>query len=327
MSTLPSVVLVIGSDRYHVIEAYRAERERLAEAVRDGVGVEEVDGEDDDAVVRVLDAARTPAMFGDHRVIALRGGITAATIPRLLEYCDSPSPDVTLLLAHIKSGAGSKAFGELVRSIENQGVLIKTVAPPDRPRDLVSYVLERAGTLGVTLRADAAALLAASVGSDSGAIDGVLRQVASVASDDSIDRARLQPFVSDTPGTAPWDLTDAIDAGDASRALRALRGLHGFYSLQIQAVLVRHVRGVLATVELRPSSAKQLESELGFKPNVARKLLGHVRRTPPAAARAAHRELARADVALRGGSGLDSQAIMDVLVVRLTRLLGQRRAL
>lgn len=322
----PAVVLVTGTDQFKVVDRFGAERDRLVQDLELDLGADDFDGGDPDTVTRALDAARTPSMFGDERLVVLRHGINEDSIPLLDAYVADPSEGTTLLLLHVRTGRATKAYKDLETAIAAVGEVHEEAAPPQRTGELAGYIAAVAADHGVTLAPDAAGYLAEHLGPDAGAIEGVAAQLGAVHPDGHrLGRDAVAEFVAGPAHVKTWDLTDAIDAGDTTSALRALQGLLlDMHPMQVHAAVVNHVRRLLAASELDPASAKEVESELGIKGYPAKKVFEKVRRLPPQAFVAAHRAVARADIAMRGGSGLDPQVVLEALVVRLAVFLGGR---
>lgn len=327
MSGLP-LVLVVGSDRYAVADGFRRERDRLArQAGEQGgdLGAEIFDGDEPDGLSRALDAARTPAMFGGNRLVGLLGTLDADGLGHLVEWCASPAPDCTLLVGHVQHGGSTKTLKALKDCAAERGRLIEILAPPQRGQELEHWVRRRAAEAGVTFSAEAERAVAAAVGEDIGALDALCRQLAAAHPGVRIGADELRPFLAATPATRPWDVTDAIDRGDAAGALRALRGLDGLHPLQVQATIANHVRRLRLALSLRSTGPQQLQQELGLKPWPAKKLAAQLRQVDEASVDAAHRLVTRAEEALHGGSGLEAETVLDMLVARLARLIGGRR--
>ena len=322
---VPRVVVVTGSDRFEVMGAFAREKDRLTEGTDPAFGVDEIDGDGPDAVRAAVDAVRTPAMFGDRRVVVLRDGLSADTVAALQGHLDDPGGGGTLVIAHVRTGAVPKAVTEFLKAVKRSGgLVVETKAPPVRTKDLAAYVAAVAVEKGLRLAAPAAAFVAAPLGPASGAVSSLLDQLATAHPDGRIGIEDVEEVLAGPVLAAVYELTDAVDAGDAREALYRLGGiLRTFHPLQVQAVLVGHVRRLLTVLEIEPRSAQDVEVALRVKSYPARKLLEQARRLGPDPVRAAHREVARADLALRGTTGLPAEAVLEVLVVRLARLLGR----
>lgn len=322
----PRVVLVTGTDHFNVVDRFGSERDRLVQSLDLDVGADDFDGGEPEAVAHALDAARTPSMFGADRLVVLRHGINEDSIPLLDAYLADPAEGTTLLLLHVRSGRSTKAYKDLEATIGKVGEVHEETAPPQRTGELAAYIAAVATDHGVTLDPKAAAYLAEHLGSDAGAIAAVTAQLgAAHPGGQRLDVDAVAELVAGPALAKTWDLTDAIDAGDTATALRTLEGLLvEMHPMQVHAAVVNHVRRLLAASELEPASPKEVESELGLKGYPARKVFEKVRRLPPQAFVAAHRAVARADVAMRGGGGLEPRTVLDALVVRLAVTLGGR---
>jgi DNA polymerase III delta subunit len=319
------VVLVVGTDRYTLVEQFAAEKDALADAL--GVdGIDEFDGSDVDTVGKAIDAAATPAMFGDARLVVLRDGLKEDTIPLLRRYVDDPSDTATLLISHQKSGSGPRGFNDLVKAVKAAGGhVVEVKGPPERAKDLVAYVGQLANAHGVRLEREAAQHIAAHLGADAGAITSALEQLATARPNERIGVDAAIEFVTGPVVARSWELTDAIDGGQIATALSRLRGLLAdSHPLQVQGILAAHVRRLMVVADMDDPSPTVIEGRLGVKSYPAQKLAAMARRSSRAAVEAAHREVARADVALRGATGLPMEAVLEVLVVRLCILLGER---
>lgn len=319
---LPAIVLIVGADRFRVMERYRALRSEFVEQVDSTFGVDDFEGVDT-GVVDAIAAARTTAMFGGRRLVVLRDGLDEETIPALLLYAETANEETTLLVVDVRSGRRSKAFAALVKTIDDVGRVVDVEALPSRPRDLADYVSKCAISAGVDLARGTAAHVATQLGRDSGAISALIDQLAVAAFDHPVTSGDIEQFVKG-PGTAmTWDLTDAIDKGNRAEAVRKLRALSSeMHALQIQSVLTKHVRKLLVASDAEPRTARDVELAIDAKGFGAKKVFEKIRSVDRAAIERAHHQVATADIDLRGGSGLPDDVILDVLVVRLARTLG-----
>lgn len=325
MSAGSNVVLVTGTDQFRVVDRFGAERDELSGGLDLVAGVDDFEGGDVETVARALDAARTPAMFGSDRLVTLRHGVNEDTIPLLAAFCAEADEAATLLLLHVRSGRPSKAYKDLEAAIrEAGGVVHEESAPPARTADLAAYVTDAVAAHGAGLDRRAATYLAEHLGPDAGAIEAIAAQLgAAHPGGGTLGVDEVSELVAGPALAKTWDLTDAIDAGDIAAALRTLDGLLvEMHPMQVHAAVVNHVRRLAAAAELAPASAKEVEAELGIKGYPARKVFEKVRRVPPRAFVAAHRVAARADVAMRGGAGLEPRTVLETLVVRLGMVLG-----
>ncbi|MFN8103397.1 MAG: DNA polymerase III subunit delta [Acidimicrobiia bacterium] len=327
MSDAARILLVTGTDQFQVVDRFASERDALAGTLDLAAGIDDFDGSDPDVVARAVEAARTPPMFGADRLVTLRHAITEETIPLIAAYCTEPTASTTLVLVHVRSGRATKAYKELEAAIRGAGgVVLEESAPPPRTPDLAAFISDAVRSHGAGIDRAAATYLAEHLGPDAGAIEAVAAQLgAAHPGGERLGVAAVSELVSGPALAKTWDLTDAIDAGDTAAALRALEGLLAdMHPMQVNTAIANHVRRLVAASELDPASASEVEVELSLKAYPAKKVYEKVCRLPPQAFVAAHRVVARADVAIRGGTGLDARTVLETEVVRLGSILGSR---
>jgi DNA polymerase III subunit delta len=282
-----------------------------------GASTEDVD------VGVVVDALTTPPFLTDRRIVVLRdaGRLVAADAARLAGCLDDPLPGVTLVLA----AGGGTIPAALAKAVERRGEVRDTKVGTGRAR--TQWLIDRLHDGPVRLDARAAAVLGEHLGGDVGRLRGLLDTLASAYGQGaSIDPDRLEPFLGEAGGVAPWDLTDAIDGGNTADALRALErmfGAGGLHPLQVMATLHRHYQGVLRLDGSGVTSAEDAAARLDMRSTFpAKKALEQSRRLGPAGISRAVTLLADADLDVRGRSALPPETVLQVLVGRLSRLGG-----
>jgi DNA polymerase-3 subunit delta len=170
--------------------------------------------------------------------------------------------------------------------------------------------------------------LADHLGEDVGRLPALIETLVSAYGEGAeIGGPELEPFLGEAGAVPPWDLTDAIDRGNAEATLGALHRLLGAgdrHPLVILAILHRHVAPVLqldgSGVTDEAHAATLLGIPKGRSTYPARKALTTLRRWGPDGAARAIELLAEADVDLRGESTWPAEAVLEVLVARLSRL-------
>ena len=126
-------------------------------------------------------------------------------------------------------------------------------------------------------------------------------------------------------------LTNAIEAGDPAAALETLHRLlttssaqqpKPMHPLQIMGLLNGYYRRILRLDDPSLRSPADAVAALGgkVKEYPARKALDQARALGAGGIRQAFDALFQADLDLKGARGIPEQAVMEVLVVRLTRL-------
>lgn len=306
--------LVHGSDSHLVSEAIDEIRQELLGDRSPEMVLSEFEGEN--AVAEMLDAAWTPAFVEGQRILLTRlNSITASESAVLAKYLKNPSPDSVLLIS-----TGGPLPKELSAAIKESGELISTAVPPPHKRG--EWVAERARSAGLILSRDASAYIAEYFGGSVTAIGPFLRQLqVTYPGESRIGIDEVASAVSGPRKGAAWDLTDSIDRGATENALAYLAGAfaEGSHPLQLLALLHTHYRR-LARVVGRDLTSGEAAKELGISVYPAEKALAQASRLGEKGVRRAITYLAKADLDLKGASAQQPEIIMELLVVRLSKL-------
>lgn len=318
-----SVHLITGDDESLVLAA-------VGELVRTLVGdgdrslmVDDFDGDEYTAGM-VADAAQTPSMLTDRRVVVARGvgRFTADDVAPLVAYLADPLDTTDLVLV----GGGGRMPKALTDALRAAGATVHATSP-GRGRELTAWFDEQVRASGVRLDRSAVQTVASWLGEDVGRLPGILETLRSAYGDTKVlQSADVVPFLGDAGGVPPWELTDAIDRGDATAALRLLHRMLGGgerHPLQVMAVLHGHYGRLLALDGAGATDEASAASVMGIKPGFpARKALEQYRRLGGGAVAKAIGLLAEADLDLRGAKDWPEELVMEVLVARLARLGG-----
>lgn len=290
--------------------------------------VDEFDGSEYE-IQQVADAAQTPPFLTDRRVVLARGvgRFSAGDVGPLTGYLADPLDSTDLVLV----GGGGTIPKSLVDAVKAAGGQVRSTSVAVRGRERLLWVRSRAEAKGVTLDDRAVARLVDWLGEGSGALDGVLDTIAAVHTGRArVTAEEIEPLLGDAGGVPPWDLTDAIDSADTARALSLLHRMvngGGRHPLQVMAILHQHVAKMARLDGSGATDQDSAAAVLGTKSSFpAKKALEGARRLGTDDLRRAIGLLATADSDLRGGTGLDELAVMEVLVARLARLGPPARA-
>lgn len=314
-----SVHLVHGSDEALVAD-------KVAEIVRELVGdqdrtlvLEEFSG--DFVMAGATEAALTPPFFTDRRVIVLRAssGFSADDVAVLVDYLSEPADFTDLVIAW---GSGRVADA-LKKAVTGCGGRVVDPSPPTKASDRRDWWSEQIRARDLDLEPAAQAVLIEWLGEDVSRFDGLAHTLTSTYGSKRVSVAMLQPYLGERGDALPWDLTDAIDNGRAADALRAARRMMKAgdrHPLQILAQLHNHYTRLARLDGEDLSSKETIEAAAGVKGFPAQKAFTTYRTLGHDGVRRAFELLAAADSDLRGGTGLDEEVVMDVLIARLARL-------
>jgi DNA polymerase-3 subunit delta len=318
--------LVKGSDPSLVAQAAHTLTEQLVGGGDPSLMVEEFGGPGVDQfdVGAVIDACTTPPFLVERRVVVVReaGQLTAADAKRLAGYLQEPLATTALVLV----GGGGAVPAALTKAVSAGGEVVDTSVGTGKARS--QWLTEHLSGGPVRLDAAAAALLSEHLGGDMGRLEGLLDTLASAyGAGAKVSPDDLEPFLGAAGSLAPWDLTDAIDAGDPAKALDVLRRMLASgdsHPLVVMSVLHRHFRQLLRLDGSGVTSPEEAASVLGLRSAYpAKKALAQSRRLGSARTARAIQLVARADLDVRGATGLAEEAVLEVLVARLARLVKQ----
>ena len=325
-----SVHLLTGDDE-SILRA--AVGDLVRELVGDGdrsLMVDEFDGaaESTDGEVRaIVDSAQTPPFLTERRIVVARdvGRFSADDLAPLVAYLGDPLPSTELVLV---GGGGRlpKALTDAVKgAVKKAGGAVRSTDPPQRARDRQGWIVDHAAAHDVRLSPPAAALIAERLGEDVGRLDGLLATLSGAfGGSRALKPEDVEPFVGESGGVPPWELTDAVDAGNTAAALGVLArmtGQGGRHPLQLMAILHGHYSRLARLDGADVTSEAHAAEVLGIKPGFpAKKALTQYRRLGGDGVRRAIELLAGADLDLRGRRDLDNDVVMEILVARLSRL-------
>jgi DNA polymerase-3 subunit delta len=212
-------------------------------------------------------SADSLSLFAERRVIELRmatprpGDAGARTIRGLAEQTD---PD-RLIIISVQSRLDANAVKSVwVKTIERHGVVVD-IRPVTRA-ELPAFISRRARRHGLTVGAEAAAVLADRVEGNLLAADQELAKLALLYDDGRVDADAVLESVATSARFDVFRLGDAVVAGDLMRAMIVLEGLRseGVAPALVLWVLAREIT-LLAQLEdgiARGRSPDQLMARL-----------------------------------------------------------------
>jgi DNA polymerase-3 subunit delta len=247
-------------------------------------------------------------------------GTNADDVAMLVSYLENESEATDLVIVWHK-GRIPKPLLDAVKAAGGRSV---DVTPPTKAADRRSWWEEQVAASGLRLDARAMGLLTEWLGEDVGRFDALANTLRSAFGTTTITADMLEPFLGERGDVKPWDLTDAIDAGQTTKALVVARRMMTAgerHPLQLMAQLHNHFARVAKLDGPNVSGTADVEALTGAKGFQAEKVLKAYRNLGSAGVRRAFELLSAADLDLRGGTGLDEDVVMDVLVARLSKLV------
>lgn len=326
----PTTVLVQGDDPKLVADGLLAAVAALAGDLDHDEVVHELAGDEYD-ISAIVDGVNTPPFLTDRRIVVARGieRFSADDLKQLVQPVSDPLPGVFLVLERLTSR--TRVPKALTDAIKASGGEVRSTTVSERGSGRSDFLASRLDTFGVRLNRGALSRLADHLGGEVARVDGILEVLVSTYGRDRVlDVVDIEPYLGEQGGIPPWELTDPIDAGDVTAALVALERMMatGMHPLQITAILHRHVEQALRLDGSGARDDKSAAEVLGLTGSTfpAKKALARSRKIGAEVLWDHLGLLAAADLDLKGRSGLDGEAIMDVLVARLADPRRRRRA-
>jgi DNA polymerase-3 subunit delta len=326
--------LLAGEDRTLALEDHTIPGRRAAGSDAEGEAGADAGSVDQPVFRQVVNALDSPPFMTSRRVVVVRdvGNLTADQVDVLVAWLAQPVETTALVLV----AGGGRLSTRLTKALGAAGGQTHTPASEsarDRVAEQLAISLDEHG---IRLDKEAAARVGAHVGDDAGRLPELVDLLHSTYGDGAVlDLAAVEPYLGEAGTAARYELTNAIDSGDGAAALdvlrRLLRATSGrqkdpLHPLQIMMTLQFHYRDLLRLDDPAITTKEQAAEAIGQRsPWAAKHRLDASRRLGSEGLRDALRLLARADVDLRGGSGLPEDVVMEVLVARLAAL-GARTA-
>lgn len=290
-------------------------------------------GDDQYSIAPLVDAAQTPPMLSDRRVVVghhLARFSTQDTVAPLLAYLENPLDTTHLILVWSKGPALNKRVAGLPKKLNEflKSAKVAVTKTDVGGRETDAYIDTELKKRGLALDRNARRLLGDHLGDDVNRLGSILSAVESAfGTDAKLGSGDIEPYLGGQGSVPPWDLTDAMAERNIAKSLSvARRMMHGGerHPLAILSTLSTHY-GRMASLDGAPvAGEKDAAAFLGVKGSTfpVKKAMQQARRVGPDNVKAAWGLIAAADLDLRGATAADAQLVLEVLVARLARLSG-----
>lgn len=330
MSAAVPVYIIKSSDPVWADEAVNRILTEIAALGGGDPTVDELTGEDYE-LAAVAMAAGTPSFFGRRVVVARDAGrFGAGDVAELVSYLADPVPENTVVLVWGTTTGRSKPVPKaLAEAVKGAGGEVLGADPPSG-KARAGWVQERLAELPVKLAPAAVRLILDTLGDDLSRLVGLERTLTGAfAPGATVTHDDVRPLLGESGANPPWELTDAIDGGNVPKALDQLSrliGAGGRHPLQVMASLTSHVLRIARLDGAGARNEQEAAAILELKGSTfpAKKALNQCRKLGSDRVRAALKLLADADADLRGRTGLPPEAVLERLVINLTRLSASR---
>lgn len=214
---LKSVHALAGSDLFLQLNT-------LAELLRQApADVQRIDFNGETVeLATVFDELRSFAMFSSAKIVVVRDAddFVSRFREQLEEYVQHPSGNSTLVLRLKTLPKNQRIYKQISASGQ-----VHDCEPP-KLADLPAWIIQRAKSAHrLTIRPDAARLMADNIGDDLGRIDNELAKLALQVDSGVVDAAAVSASVVFQREQEMWDMTDEVAAGRTAQALKRWRQL------------------------------------------------------------------------------------------------------
>jgi DNA polymerase-3 subunit delta len=319
--------LLDGDDRSLALEEFTVVSRRASDG--DDRSAEDSDG--GAVIAAILNSVQSPPFMTQRRVVVVRDyeQIPAADAAPLAAYLADPL-DTTALVLVAGGGRVPKALADALKAAG-----ATTVGPASEKT--VDVLAQVAGDAGITLQPDAAALVAEHLGDDAGRVGGLVELLAGAyGAGAQLGRAEVESYLGDEGSVPVWQLTNRIEEGDVAGSLATLHRMLSattarepkpMHPLQVMGLLHSRYRKLLRVDDPAIGTVDDAHAALGGKGSTfpARKALEATRALGTDGLRQAIDHLHRADLELKGATGLPAETVIEVLVARLAALSGRSR--
>lgn len=314
------MTLVLGDEEILVSRAVAAVLEAARERDPE-VDVRDLPAAAVDAAV-LLDL-RTPSLFGELRVLVLRGVQDCADDVRdaLLPLVGSPVDGAWLVLVHAGGVKGKK----LVDAVKAAGARVVPCAKVDKLGDRLAFVQAEFEAAGVVATAGACRALVEAVGGDLRELAGACAQLGH-DTDGTVDERAVARFFRGRADASGFAVADRAIEGDAASALVELRHAFavGVDPVLVVAALARQLRTVAKVASAGRGGADTVARDLKLAPWMVDKARRQSRGWDPDSLAGAHTAVALADGEVKGG-GTDPQFAVERAVLAVASSRGAGR--
>ena len=269
-----------------------------------------------------LDAARTTPFLGGRRVVLVRGieDWKEGNMEQLVAYLERPVETACLILTVAKADKRRKYY----KAADARGRVVEF--PPLYDRQLPGAMRAEAARCGLTLSADAVALLVEYAGADLWEVSQVLEKIGlSLGERRRVEAEDVRELVIDAREVTAFQLCDALGMRDLPGALLTIHKLFlrasdaggSGVAIQLLGALAYHWRRIWRARELLDSGAsrKAAAAKLGIRGFFEEGFFKQVEGFSQRELRHIWKRLADADMTMKTSGRLPLKLVLDKLAL------------
>jgi DNA polymerase-3 subunit delta len=275
-------------------------------------------------VTAIVNAAQSPPFMTSKRIVVVRDyeALPADTVAPVVAVLGDVLDTTDLVFV---AGAGGRVVKALADALGDARVV---GVGSEKLTDELQRELERAG---LTMRGDAARTVLEHLGDDAGRIAALVDLWASTHGAGAVlETDDVVPYLGEAGAVKPFELTNRIEEGDVAGALEVLHRLttvtsptqpRPMHPLQVLGILAARYRKLARLDSASVGTVDDAHAIWGGKSSYpARKALEATRALGSDGFARAFAELHRADVGIKGATGLPETAVLEIAVARLATL-------
>jgi DNA polymerase III subunit delta len=267
-----------------------------------------------------LGSAKTLSFMGGTKLVVVRNLHEAVPTDQdaqaLMDYAESPIPDVCLVITADKVDRKRKLFKTLTG--------LKTAVACEAPKEneLTNWLRKRAEEKGYSLSSDAARFLVNRVGARPGILAKELEKTLLYAGKNkSVSERDVAEVVGESKQENVFALTDALKTKNPEKALHLLHNQidHGEEPIKILGTIAWQFRMIWEVKHYQKKNLppSQIAKVMGANPYVVDKAAQHTGRFSTQQLRNGYLELAKADRSLKSTTQ-NPLAVMQTLILNLS---------
>jgi DNA polymerase-3 subunit delta len=317
--------LVGNEDRTLLVEEYTVP----AKATAAGAGPDDDAPAEDVAgagpiVAAVVNAAQSPPFMTSKRVVVVRDyeALPADAVAPIVGVLGDLLDTTDIVFV---AGAGGRVVKALADALADANV---RGGASEKLTDVLQRELDRAG---LTVRGDAARVVIEHLGDDAGRIAALVDLWESTfGAGTHLELDDVTPYLNEVGAVKPFELTNRIEEGDVAGALEVLHRLltvtsptqpKPMHPLQVLGILAGRYRKLARLDRDSVNTVDDAHRVWGGKSSYpAKKALEATRALGSDGFARAFAELHRADVGIKGATGLPEDAVLEITVARLANL-------
>lgn len=264
-----------------------------------------------------------PSLFAEKRVVVIKDlqDVTAEVADEISNRIEDRDSSLHLIFIH-RGGVKGKGLLDKIKKLKAEVIACE---PMKKASEKEEFVRSEFARLGRKISSNAVSALVDATGSDTRELAAACSQIAfdTIASKSVIDEDDISTYYQGRVEATGFDVADAAVSGDSKAALIALRNAldSGTDPVMIIAALASSVRAIAkVSGESRQANAYQLASKLGLAPWQIEKARRQLTRWKPGMITFSIKELARADMAVKGAEADPIYAVERTVMAIATKV-------